>query len=233
MAKLYVEPWSPDDQPRASAGDAAPIGSSARVPRKVLSQGEGAQEGRQMRLRRSAPASKRCSLRLPALPEAFILPRLCGLLGQLPSLPVCLGRREGKAAGSLSSKPHVVETVLGGSADTSTTSAAGLSSGGPPASHILVDALSYSEMPPPTPAGLEVSPRPSLPIRTEETGAQKSWHSDGESQRGFLPTRATAQRVLPWRWAEGSADRGAASGAGLRHLWSLCLGSWEPFSSSS
>ena len=41
MAKLYVEPRSPDDQPRSSAGDAAPSGSSARVPWKAPSAGEG------------------------------------------------------------------------------------------------------------------------------------------------------------------------------------------------
>lgn len=129
-----------------------------------------------MWLRRSALASKHAvaSVRLPCPGSLHSAPALCPL-GQLLSLPVCLGRRESKADGSPSSKPHVVETVLGGSADTFTASAARSvfrwSSSHPHPSEmppqLLRDAASH-------PNWTRNSPRPSLPIRTEETGAQKS-----------------------------------------------------------
>lgn len=78
-----------------------------------------------MWLRRSALASKYvvASFPLPCPGSLHSALVLCPPW-QLLSLPVCLGRREGKVARSPSSKPHIVETVLGGSADTSTTSAA-------------------------------------------------------------------------------------------------------------
>lgn len=122
----------------------------------------------------------------------------------------------GKAARSLSSKPHVVETVLGGSALTPLASAVRSVFRWSPASHIPLDAPSAAQrcrLPPQLDS--EVSEALSA-IRTEETGASKSWHSDGEESRGFS-TRATAQRLLPLEGGQrGRRTEGLEKGAGLR-----------------
>lgn len=186
----------------------------------------------------------RGSLRAPALPEK---PSFCpGFVSAVaaPASSCCLGRREGKVARSPSSKPRMVETCCEALLTPPEPLPPRLSSCGPPASHIprrcppqlLRDAASH-------PTGLGSLRGPLCP------SGPGGWPPGGDSARHPRASDLQLKRVdivmervredfsnrgallrgsCPWRWAEGSADGGAArKGAqGFAYLGGLCLGSW-------
>ena len=153
----YVEPRSPEDQSRASAGDAAPLPAPQPASRGRRPAGVRGTPGGQSDVAEEVGSRfQGCgSLRPPALPgepslrPGFVSPAAapvsscwsCQMGRQSNQEPEFQAPQSGDSAGS--------------SADTSRHLPLGLPPGGPPASDIpWRSRLSCLETPPPTPAGL-------------------------------------------------------------------------------